>query len=98
MKNEHLDRSGAAIVCPYVAQKRMPIVYAFRGETTDPSDSGWQFLSEMEVDVDDLKVLSINEVLEYEPSLNQYINLPEGTELCRTSGDCEWNVATNGDT
>lgn len=92
MKNEHLDRSGAAIVCPFVAQKRMPIVYAFRGETTEPADSGWQFLSEMEVSAEDLKVLSVNEVLEYEPSLNDYIDLPEGTELHRKSGDCEWRV------
>ena len=92
MKSEHLDRSGAAIVCPLVAQKKMPIVYAFRGEMTDPADSGWQFLSEMEVNVEDLKVLSVNEVLEYEPSLKYYIELPEGTELSRSSGDGEWRV------
>ena len=92
MKSEHLDRSGAAIVCPFVAQKRMPIVYAFRDEATEPADSGWQFLSEMEVSVDELKVLSVNEVLAYEPSLKDYIDLPEGTELSRASGDCEWRV------
>lgn len=92
MTNDHVDKSGAAIVCPFVAQKKMPIVYAFRGETTEPADSGWQFLSEMEVSVDDLKVLSISEVLEYEPSLKDFIDLPEGTELRRASGENEWHV------
>lgn len=92
MKSEHIDRSGAAIVCPFVAQKRMPIVYAFRDERIEPADTGWQFLSEMEVSVDDLKVLSISEVLEYEPSLTDYIDLPEGTELSRRSGYCDWCV------
>ncbi len=92
MTNERLDRSGAAIVCPFVAQERMPIVYAFRSETTEPADSGWQFLSEMEVSVDDLKVLSVSEIIEYEPSLKDYIDLPEGTELRRASGDDEWRV------
>lgn len=92
MKNRYLDRSGAAIVCPFVAQRRMPIAYAYKGEVTDPADSGWQFLSEMEVNVDDLKVWSVNEVLEYEPSLECYIDLPEGTELNRAAGDREWRV------
>ena len=92
MKSEDLDRSGAAVVCPFVAEKRMPIVYGFRDESTEPADSGWQFLSEMEVSIDDLKVLSINEVLEYEPSLKDYIDFPEGTELSRASGDCPWRT------
>jgi len=92
MNIENVDRSGAAIVCPFVVQKGMPILFAFRDESTEPADSGWQFLSEMKVDVSDLKVLSVSEVLDLEPTLKNYIDLPEGTELRRTNGDTDWNV------
>lgn len=92
MKIEFVDKSGAAIVCPYVTKKELPIMYAYKGEPIDPADSGWQFLSEKEVDANDLKIWSINEVLEYEPSLREYIELPVGTELIRNSVNTNWKV------
>jgi len=87
-----VDFSGAAIVCPFVAAKKRLIVYACKDEPTEPADSGWQFLSKEEVRPEDLKVWSLNEVLEYEPSLRLFMDVPYGTEIRRESGSGQWII------
>lgn len=94
---EGKDYSGAAIVCPFVAAKRFPIIYASRDEPADPADSGWQFLSKEQVAPDDLKVWSLNEVLEYEPTLRRFLSVPFGTELWRESSSDSWMIKTPSD-
>jgi hypothetical protein len=95
--NTSKDHSGAAIVCPFVAAKRLPIIYACRDEPTEPADSGWQFLSKEQVSPGNLKVWSLNEVFDYEPSLCQFMSVPCGTELWRESVSDSWMIRTPAD-
>lgn len=92
-----LPLNTAAIVCPFVAAKRLPIIFAARDEPTEPADSGWQFLSKETVSGDDLKVWSVGEVLDREPSLSRFINYPVGTELWRESTFDPWMVRDKSD-
>jgi hypothetical protein len=88
---------GAAVVCPYIAAKRLPVIYAVRDEPTEPADSGWQFLSKETVGPEDLKVWSLQEILDYEPSLRAHMGVPIGTELWRESVADAWMIKTSGD-
>jgi hypothetical protein len=81
-------------VCPFIAAKKRVIVYAYKDEPTEPADSGWQFLSNEQVSPDDLKVWSLNEVLDYEPSLRPFMDVPIGTKLWRESASDSWMIKT----
>lgn len=92
IKSNIIDISGAAIVSPLIAKKQQPITYGYRDEPIDPADSGWQFMTNEEVPAGDIKIWSINEVVEYEPSLEKYIYLPVGTKLTRDDVGSEWVI------
>ncbi len=82
----------AAIVCAHVAINKHPILRAVRDEPEMPEDSGWQFLcnSNLDEDPDMAKVWLVCEVLEFEPSLSEFIGSPPGTVLTRKSYASEW--------
>ncbi len=82
----------AAILCPHVVDDRKPILFATRSEPENEADSGWQFLCNTgaEENWQDAKVGSIAEVLQLEPTLAEYIEMPAGTTLVRESIDKQW--------
>jgi hypothetical protein len=84
---------SAAIVCSEVANNQKPILYAERSEPEDEADSGWQFLCGISTeDWSNAKVWAIHEVLEREPSLEPFVQLPTGTVLSRKSPTDEWQL------
>jgi hypothetical protein len=87
------DSSGAAIVCKHVASRGFPILQAERSLPLDDVDSGWQFLcnSGLEEKIEEAKVWSINEVLENEPSLREWLALPPGTGVIRKDQHTPWH-------
>jgi len=89
--NNNQDRR-AAILCSHVAIGQRPILRAVRDEPTMPADSGWQFLcgSKDHEHEDAGKVWAIYEVLDYEPSLAQFIDCPPGTVLTRRDPMSAW--------
>jgi len=94
MKKEQYDNSGIAIVCSHVATQGCPILYAERTEAIDEADSGWQFLCYTGVDEEDAKIWSVNEIIELEPSLKDFMNRPVGTTLFRKDGNSPWQENT----
>jgi hypothetical protein len=96
MKSEK-NTSGAAIVCSHVASGKYPILIAERSEPDEPVDTGWQFVCNagFEENVDSAQVWALDEVLESEPSLSQFMNLPPGTELHRLDLNSPWKVIKN---
>jgi hypothetical protein len=83
---------SAAIVCSEVANGA-PILHAERSEPEDQADSGWQFLCGASSENWQIaKVWAVHEVLEREPSLTHFIELPFGTVLSRSSQNTEWKV------
>ncbi|MCF7958803.1 MAG: DUF2185 domain-containing protein [Phycisphaerae bacterium] len=85
-----------AIICSHISEENYPILYAFRDESKDESDSGWQFLcnSGMQEDVDNAQIWAVDEVISKEASLSQFIDFPVGTELLRSSVRKPWTVKT----
>lgn len=83
----------AAVVCPHVAEGR-PVRLATRDTPLEAADSGWQFLcGELpEEDPNKARIWAVDEVLEQEPSLRQYVNLPPGTTLMRKGAGEQWVV------
>ena len=65
-----------------------------RDEPVEAVDSGWQFLTKETVRPDELKIWQLSEVLEYEPSLSVFMNVPTGTRLWRESLYDTWMIKT----
>ena len=83
----------AAIVCRHCASGKRPILYAERDEPVENVDSGWQFLCDVEQhdNVEDAEVWSVEEVLQAEPTLRRFIDLPPGCSLTRADAKSEWH-------
>jgi len=85
----------AAIVCRDIAVNGLPIMSAERSQPEDEADSGWQFLcGNGEEDWESAQVWAIEEVLNRERSLSNFIEFPVGTVLTRSSPNGKW-VASN---
>lgn len=91
---EPIDDSGAAIICEHIALEGLPILYAKRDDPCEPTDSGWQFVcySGKDEDENGAQVWSINEVLEYEPTLAGLLEEPPGTILFREAVNEPWQI------
>ena len=81
-----------AVVSGSVAQGSRAIMVAERSESVDSADSGWQFLGsgELELDPSQAQIWAVYEVLEIEPSLARYLEMPVGTKLTRSSASSDW--------
>jgi hypothetical protein len=85
---------SAAIVCEHVASGAKIIRIAERAPPEDPADSGWQFCcGDEEEDWQHAQVWSLGEVLQLEPSLSQFVDLPADTTLFRAELDGQWERA-----
>lgn len=85
-----VDASGAALVCVHIARLKLPVLYAYRDVPVEPGDSGWQFLCGGQDDVDELQVWSVDEVVEQEPSLKEWVSKNAPIEIARSSAHSEW--------
>jgi hypothetical protein len=82
-----------AIVCGDVAKGTRPILYAERTDPVDEADSGWQFSCGSYSDDAKLAQLwTVNEVVESEPSLGEYVGMPFGTALRRENVGAPWEI------
>jgi hypothetical protein len=97
MKEKLIDLTKAAIVCSHIAVDNSPILLAVKDEPVSEEDSGWQFLCDSgeNENEDEAQVWSINEILEYEPSLCALLNHPAGTKLFRKNIKSAWIVSKN---
>jgi hypothetical protein len=67
------------------------ILHAERSEPQDETDSGWQFsCGSSTEDWRAAKVWALHEVLEREPTLADFMDLPFGTILTRSSPNSKW--------
>lgn len=84
----------AAIVCSHVAMDSLPILRAVRDEPEMAVDSGWQFLCGADHNDDPAmaKVWAICEVIEFDPSLSEFIDSPPGTVLTRRDRTENWVI------
>jgi hypothetical protein len=87
--------SGAAIICAHAASGKYPIMIAERSEPADDLDTGWQFLcmAESHNNVEDAKIWGLDEILDLEPSLRDFVDQPPGTRLLRKSPNSAWEIS-----
>ena len=88
-----MNSSGAAIICSHCATGGYPILLAERSDSdNDPVDSGWQFICNVELhdDVKEARVWALDEVVEMEPTLKEFINLPPSARLARKDKESPW--------
>ena len=91
-----IKRNSAVILCAHVASGSHPIRLAIRSEPEDENDSGWQILCDAhEESWEDAKVWALSELLEHEPSLENYIDAPPGTTVIRDGESPNWSVVDN---
>jgi len=88
----NVSLNAAAIVCEHVATQCCSILSAFRTEPDAPEDSGWQFFCGKVEEEDPrlAKVWLLKEVLELEPSLLEYLDMPPGIQIWRSSPKEDW--------
>lgn len=84
----------AAVLCQHVASGERPILMALRSPPVSPEDSGWQFLCnhDNDEDLDKAQVWLLREVIEIDPTLQQFMNRLPGTKLVRRSCMSSWQV------
>lgn len=56
----------------------------------DASDGGWQFLTGLDVQMSDAKLVSLKSMTEHDPSLLELADLPEGWQAMRSSSSAPW--------
>lgn len=81
----------AAVICSHCSEG-VPILRAVRSKPVDDADSGWQFLCGVTAhnNIGGLKVWSIEEILEKEPTLKSWLDLSYGTAITRPREDLHW--------
>jgi hypothetical protein len=83
----------AAIVCEHIANSGSPVLSAFRTESDEPADSGWQFFCGTgDENPDNAKLWSVEEVLEFEPSLTPFIDEPPNVQIWRENVESAWRT------
>lgn len=90
----NVNQKLGAIVCGHIAQDGLPILCAVRAEKQDPADSGWQFLCYSGQDelMEHAQIWALTDVLQREPSLREFENVPVGTRLVRENANAAWKV------
>lgn len=87
--------SGAVLLCSHVASGAFPALRGRRDKPLSPEDSGWQFrcnISTNEV-TKEVKIWSIDELLEQDDSLRSVINEPYGTIIERKDTTSPWVIS-----
>ena len=89
----------AAIFCEHIAGSAQPIRSAFKTAPIESEDSGWQFFCGgfQNEDPEKAKIWLVKEVLEIEPSLSNFLDVPIGTKLWRQSSQEVWQVESIDD-
>ncbi len=74
----------------FVIENNSDIIYV-----SHDADGDWQFFSKEEAYEKDVRVVSLNEILEIDASVNKILCLPEGTEAWRSKKGDKWTAKVN---
>lgn len=89
MKREVQENVNAYVFTSrFMLNEGSPIVFVSHDD-----DGDWQFLgTESNLSEEDAMIVSLGEILEYDPTLLSIMDLPVGKEASRISVDDKWNV------
>ena len=80
--------STAAITCVHILDEKNPILYV----SHDADDGCWQFLCGKEHNIEDSRVVSLQQICEIDKSIKKIANLEYGKCAYRKDKNSEWNV------
>ncbi|MBI5805647.1 DUF2185 domain-containing protein [candidate division TA06 bacterium] len=61
----------------------------------DLDDGAWQFLTGKQVDENDAAIVSLQEILEIDPTLIDILDLPIGWKAVRNKNNADWQRSPN---
>lgn len=70
-----------------ILEKKEKILYVAHD---DDDDDEWQFLNGVHVDMNNSATTSLSEILEIDPSLSQFYDLPLGFVAVRKNAESQW--------
>ena len=87
-----VDRACGVVVCQHIAGDGANVGKATRSAPIAPEDSGWQFIcNEVENEEKSFAAIwRVDELLEYDQTLETLIDLDIGTVLVRAPGTLYW--------
>jgi hypothetical protein len=86
MKNK-INLNQTVFTTKYVVFEKSSIVYVYHDE-----DDDWQFFGKEECETSDAAIVSLEEMIDIDPSINNILHLPKGSEAFRTNLEEEWII------
>lgn len=81
----------AVFTTKYIVEKTSPILFVYHDE-----DGSWQFHGpEEEINDEDMRLISLEEIIGIDQSINELSEMPEGFEAVRNSKESAWKVISN---
>jgi hypothetical protein len=77
----------AVFTTRFVVEENSEIVYVLHDHEGD-----WQFFSNDEATEQDARVVAMDVILELDPSIQEILDIPPGTEAWREDKDTEWGT------
>ena len=78
----------ASITCVHILDEKKPILYV----SHDADDGCWQFLCGKEHNIEDSKMVALEEIYEIDKSIKEIANLEYGKIAYRKDKNSKWNI------
>ena len=78
----------ASITCVHILDEKKPILYV----SHDADDGCWQFLCGKEHNIEDSKVVALEEIYEIDKSIKEIANLEYDKIAYRKDKNSKWNI------
>ena len=78
----------ASITCVHILDEKKPILYV----SHDADDGCWQFLCGKEHNSEDSRVVSLQQIYEFDKSIKEIANLEYGKIVYRKDKNSKWNI------
>lgn len=83
-----MNYNQAVYTTKYIIEDKLPILYVIKDENGD-----WQFLGGQDVSIDDLMIVSLKQIIDYDKSINTLLNLKNSSfEAKRNDDKDKWKV------
>jgi hypothetical protein len=82
-----INPSEAVITTKYVIYENSKIVYVINTE------DGWQFLGQEDVEENDALVVTLNTIIQLDPTITRVLNLNKGQQAFRNELSNDWEIS-----
>lgn len=90
-----MDGLGYVFATKKIADEKLPVRFMYREKPDNKQDSGWRFFSGTETqeytdDADNIKIISVKEIIKIDKSVEPYLNEEYGTAFERKDNNSEF--------